>query len=896
MATLREWVSRLWGTLSGTRADRDLEEELRLHLELAADDARRRGDSPERAVRAAGLQAGGLQQAMEALRDQRGLPWLGDLARDLRYGCRMLAKNPGFAIVSVISLAIGIGANAAVFSVADALMLRPLAVPRPGDVLTVGSTASVEVSNSLVASYREYVDIRDRSKTFAGLVGFTAATVGFATDPETPPKLRLGMLVSGNFFTVMGVEPQLGRTFRPDEDQVPGRDAVVVLGHDFWEQQFGGDPAILGRRVRLSGIEFTVVGVAPASFPGLSQFARFDFYAPLMMWPRLTPDPNARPLEARDARRLTIKGRLKPGVTISQAQTELTVIAKDLGRAYPETNRSRDLVVRTELQTRMAQDRIDTVVIGMLVTLAGVVLFVACANVAGLLTSRAPVRAREIALRLAIGAGRLRLIRQLITESALIALIGGGLGVVVGYAGVTLFRQIRVPTDLPVSITLELDRRTLVFSLVIALVSAVLFGLAPAIQATRVDLTAVMKATDAAGSGRRRRWGRAWLVGGQVAVSVVLLVIGTFMYRRFQWQLGTGPGYRTDHLLMMSLDPALVRYAEPQAMRLFEQVAERARSVPGVKSVALGSSVPMDNEFSLITIVPEGFQFPSGKENGTLLCSMVDEGYFDTIGLSILKGRSFRATDSADAPKVAVINEQVARHYWPSQDPIGKRFRLDDSQGPWVEIVGLAKTSKYVFLAEPPTEFLYLPYKQRPQAGMILVAESVGDPASLVTPLRDVVRSLDANQPIYNVRTMEEFYRMRVITVFNVVIGSVAAMGLMGLGLSIVGLYGLVAYAASRRTKEIGIRMALGAGQSEVLRMVLRQGMVLAVAGLGAGLLASVGARRLLAAAFGNAPRGFDVIAFLLVASVVLLVTLLAAYVPARRASRVNPIEALRNE
>ena len=896
MATLREWVSRLWGTLSRTRADRDLEEELRLHLELAADAARRRGDSPERAVRAAGLQAGGMQQAMEALRDQRGLPWLGDLARDLRYGCRMLAKNPGFAIVSVISLAIGIGANAAVFSVADALLLRPLAVPRPGDVLTVGSTASVEVSSSLVASYREYIDVRDRSKAFAGLIGFTAATVGFATDPDTPPKLRLGMLVSGNFFTVMGVEPQLGRTFRPDEDQVPGRDAVVVLGHDFWEQQFGGDRAILGRRVRLSGIEFTVVGVAPASFPGLSQFARFDFYAPLMMWPRLTPDPNARPLEARDARRLAIKGRLRPGVTISQAQTELAVIARDLERAYPETNRNRDLAVRTELQTRMAQDRIDAVVIGMLVTLAGVVLFVACANVAGLLTSRAPVRAREIALRLAIGAGRLRLIRQLITESALIALIGGGLGVVVGYAGVTLFRQIRIPTDLPVSVSLELDRRTLVFSLVIALVSAVLFGLAPAIQATRVDLTAVMKATDAAGSGRRRRWGRAWLVGGQVAVSVVLLVIGTFMYRRFQWQLGTGPGYRTDHLLMMSLDPTLVRYTEPQAMQFFDQVAERARSVPGVRAVALGSSVPMDNEFFVITVVPEGFQFPIGKESGTLLGSVVSEGYFETMGLSILRGRSFRATDSADAPKVAVINEQVAHHYWPSQDPIGKRFRLNDGHGPWVEIVGLAKTSKYVFLAEPPTEFLYLCDKQRPQPRMILVAESVGDPASLVTPLRDVVRSLDANQPIYNVRTMEEFYRMRVITVFNVVIGSVAAMGLMGLGLSIVGLYGLVAYAASRRTKEIGIRMALGAGQSEVLRMVLRQGMVLAVAGLGAGLLASVGARRLLAAAFGNAPRGFDVIAFLLVASVVLLVTLLAAYVPARRASRVNPIEALRNE
>jgi predicted permease len=427
--------------------------------------------------------------------------------------------------------------------------------------------------------------------------------------------------------------------------------------------------------------------------------------------------------------------------------------------------------------------------IAMLTTLAAL-LFVACANVAGLLTSRAPVRAREIALRLAIGAGRPRMIRQLITESLLIAVIGGVLGLGVRYVGVTMFRQFQFPTDLPIAPSFELDRRALLFSFVVALVSAVLFGLAPAFQATRADLTAAMKATDAAGFGRRRWWGRALLVGGQVAVSVALLFLATFMYRGFQQRLASGPSYRTDHWLTMSFDPTLVRYSEAQAQQFFDQVAERARLVPGVKSVALASSVPM-MLLSSITMVPEGFQFPADTESATVPRSVVDEHYFETIGLAILKGRGFRATDSADAPRVAVVNERLAQNYWPGQHPVGKRFRLNDSKGPWVEIVGVARTSKYFFLAESPRDFVYLPYKQHPQPRMILLVGSIGDPASLA-PLREVVRGLDANQPIYDVRTMEEMYRMRMIAIYDVVIGLVAAMGTMGLGLAIAGLYGLV--------------------------------------------------------------------------------------------------------
>ena len=880
------------------QVDQEIDDEIRYHLEQKIEEYVARGMTPEDA-RFASLRAfGGLEYRKEDLRDQRGvwgLLWLEGSWQDLQYAGRMLAKNPGFTAVAVLSLAIGIGANCALFSTADAFLLRPLPVPRPGEVLTVGSAAPVE-GFGVVASYADYVDVRDRSKTFDGLVAFTSSTVAFATEPDALPTLRIGMLVSGNFFPVMGVEPQLGRAFRPEENQVPGRDAVLILGHDFWERQFGGDRSVLGRTVRLNGIEFTVVGVAPPQFTGLDQFTRFEFYAPLMMWPRLMTDPAVRPLDARDFRSLSIKGRLKSGVTLAAAQTELSVIGKNLERAYPDTNRNRSLAVRTELQTRIAQSPEDATLIAMLTMLAAAVLLVACANVAGLLTSRAPARAREIALRLAIGAGRPRVVRQLVTESMLIAGVGGLFGLGVGYAGVLWGRQFRIPTDLPIATSFELDRRGVLVSLVVALASVVLFGLTPAIRATRADLTAVMKATDAAGFGPRRRWGRAVLVGGQVAGSVILLVVATFVYRGFQQRLASGPGHRTDHLLMMSFNPSLVRYSDAQAQRFFEQVAERARLVSGVKSAALASSVPMDGARP-VTIVPEGFQFPAGRESTTLPGAMVDEHYFDTLGVSILEGRGFRATDAADAPKVAVANELLAQHYWPGQDPLGKRFRLNDSRGPWVEIVGLAKTSKYFFIMERPTEFVYLPYKQRPQQRMVLLTESVGDPSSLVTPLREVVRSLDGNQPIYNVRTMEELYRMRTVVTLKVVSGFIAAMGMMGLTLAIVGLYGLVAHAASRRTKEIGIRMAMGAGRWDVLRIVLRQGMVLALVGLGVGLLASVGAARGLAAVFPGGPGGdgrTDFVAFPLVAVVVLAVTLLAAYIPARRASRVNPTEALR--
>ena len=892
---LRESVARLLATLGVRRADHDLQEELRVHLELATEDALK-GDRPADRTRAARIKAGGRLQAIEAMRDQQRLPWLADFARDLRYGCRMLGRDPGFTIVAALSLAIGIGVNCAVFSWADALLLRPLPVPQPGNIVTVGSTETVW--RTLVASYPDYLDLRARSRSFEGLVAFTSVPVGFATSADTPAQLRFGMAATANLFPQMKVEPTLGRAFRPEEDQVPGRDAVIVLGHDFWKQQFGSNPAVLGRIVRLNNVDFTVVGVAPEWFDGLEQYTRFEFFVPLMMWPRLMTESVGSPLEARDFRRLTVKGRLRPTVSLDEARAELSIIAADLERAYPATNQRHTMTARTELQLRIAQAPPSARLIAMLFTLGLAVLVVTCANVAGLLVSRATARARELAMRQAIGAGRARLIRQLMTESMLIAGLGSVLALAVGYAGVALFRQWRFPTDVPIAPSFELDVRAFAFSLLVAFISALLFGIAPAIQATRPDLTAVMKPTDGAGFGRRRGWGRAVLVAGQVAVSVVLVVVAVFMYRGFQQQVAAGPGYRTTGLLTMSFDPSLVGYTDAQAQRFYEQLAASARVAPGVKSATLTSFVPI-NGYSPSRIIPEGFQFPAGTTSVAVPTAIVDEHFFETMAMPVVRGRVFSTTDSAASARVGIVNERLAENYWPGQDPIGKRLRLHGSDGPWVEVVGVSRTAKYTALGESPRDFLYLPYRQHPQRRMVLVAQSIGESASVLSPLVEVVRALDASQPIFNVRTMEELYAMRATTVLYIIIALVAAMGVMGLGLAIVGLYGLVAYAVSRRTREIGIRIAVGANRASVMRMVLRQGMQLAVAGLVIGLAASTAARRGLQLVFPGGPARdgrSEFILFLLVASMVLIVTLVAVYVPARRASRLNPIETLRHD
>ncbi|HLY19422.1 MAG TPA: ABC transporter permease, partial [Bryobacteraceae bacterium] len=805
---------------------------------------------------------------------------------------RMMRKSPGFTLVAVLSLALGIGVNSAMFSLADAVLFRPLGVAHPGEVVTILGKSPSGSSDRL--SYRDYVDFRDRSQSFAGMVAFKRETFGFSADPRNLPQMRLGMLVSGNFFQAMGIQPALGRGFRPDEDQVPGRDAVVILGHDFWEKQLGADAAIVGRKVRLDGFDFTVIGVAPERFTGMDQYIRPAMFVPLAMAPRLSANPELNLLEKRSARALEIKGRLAPGVTMAHAQADLAAIAKSLEQTYPDTDRDQSAVIVTEFQTRLRDDPDDAVLTAMLLGLSAMVLLVACANIANLLLSRARSRTREIAIRLAVGAGRSRLIRQLLAESLAIAVAGGAVSLLLAYAGVSFFlSHIQVPSDFPIVIDVRLDYRVLLFSMAISLVSVMLFGLAPALQATRTELVRVLKSEDADRTRGKRLWGRQALVVVQVALSLVLMAVAAMLARGFAAVLAGGPGFRTDHLVMMSLDPTLVLTPKPQAQQFYKELMDRARTTPGVKSATLVSGISFSPNQRQGSIIPEGYQFPKQQNSAQILANWVDDRFFDTMRVPIVRGRGFRHSDLFGGPRAAVINEVLARHYWPGQDPVGKRFRLTGRDGQWVQIVGIAQTAKYTWVGEPPTEYLYLALDELPRARMTLVAESFGDPAGLVAPLREVVRGLDANQPVFDVRTIQDLYQARA-SVAGMINEIVAVMGLVGLGLAMVGLYGLIAYSVARRTREIGIRMAIGADRKSVMGMVLRQGLLLSVTGIAIGLVASIGAEKVVMTLFGATRR--DVLAYVLVAPALLAVTMLAVWVPARRASLVDPIRALRYE
>lgn len=814
------------------------------------------------------------------------------LARDLRYGCRALSRSPGFTLVAVLSLAIGIGADSAIFSLADALLLRPLSVLSPADVVAVDPVL-VTGSSGDRWSYQDYSDLRDQSRSFDGLVAFTAAPLGFSPTAGSLPQMTVGMLVTGNFFRVMGLEPEIGRAFRLAEDQVPGRDAVVVLSHDAWGKYFGFDRSILGRSLRLNGIDFTVIGVAPARFTGMDPFVRPAVYVPVMMWPRLGISAEGNPLESHDARDLSIRGRLKRGTSIARAQAELSAIAMHLDGGSAAVARQRRLAVRTELQERFSETAGDAILVAMLSALAAAVLLVACANLAGLLLSRVPARAKEVALRLSIGASRSTIIRQLLTESLVLALAGGAAGLAVAYGGVVLLRGIQVPTDLPIVIAVQLDHRAASFSLAVSMVSVLLFGLAPAMQTARADLTTLLKSGWTGGGGRaRRRWGRDLLVVGQIALSLVLLTVATFLLRGFREALAGDPGFRTNHLIMMSFDRKLVRSAETPAQQFYRQLVERVRTLPGVKSAALASSIPMGWEQEE-TIVPAGGGLPAGKEGVNVKSSTVDEGYFDTMGVRLVKGRAIRPTDGPKDPPVAVANEEFAKRFCPGREPIGTRFRLGGANGPWIEVVGITKTGNYGSIGEAPKPFLYLPLAQHPQMQMTLLAESFGNPADLAAPIRGVVRELNPIQPVYDLRTMEDFYRKRV-SVALTIIQAVGIMGQMGMMLALVGLYGLAASMVNRRTREIGIRLAIGAQPRAVLWLFLRQGSRPVLSGVGVGLVMSLAAGRMLRAMFPGSRPGNDT--YLLVAFAMLAACVLAVCIPARRASRVDPMATLRNE
>jgi putative ABC transport system permease protein len=878
------------------RMEADLDQEVHSHLEMLIEENIRAGMPPHEAQRAARMELGGVEQVKEQVRDARTGAFLESLLQDLRFAIRSLRRTPGLTGFVVITLALGIGMTSATFSMVDALIFRPYPVPHPNSVVTLVSTTHDSPFDDF--SYREYLDILDKTKSYDGVVANAdMEAVGFSAEPATTPRIKGGMMVSGNYFHVLGVDPRLGRGFREDEDQVPGRDAVVVLGPDFWRHEFAGDPSVLGKTILLNGTKFTVIGVALDTFPGMLTFGHPDFYMPLAMAHVFSTNLQKNFFEDRDDRELYVKARLKPGTTLEQARNELAVLAKNFEREYPNAHRSRGAAVYTQFQTRTIED--ENWKFGVIfVILALAVLLVACTNVAGLLLSRARSRTREIAVRLALGAGRFRLIRLLLTESMILASLGGLAGIAIGYGVIEWFRSkdsIVFATELPMAVPFHMDTRVLLVCVALSALSALLCGLAPALQSTRVDLVNALKSADVDMPGRKRLWGRNMLVVAQVSMSLMLLTASFLMARGFQHSLMESTGFTKDHLLMTSFDPRLIQYNTAQTQQFYKLLAERMRQTPGVRSEALTQNVPLGtDDFDGVTFVPDGFQMPRDRESFNATMDTVDEGYFATMGIPILRGRAFLPSDTADAPRVAIVNELFAKHYWPAGDAVGKHIRLDSSAGTPVEIVGVAQTIKYQS-TEKPMDFVYLPLAQHPVARMVLMLRSSGDPLQLVQPVKDVVRSLDPNLPMLLTRSYEDLFVNQAVKGPLIAIELVGTMGVMGLLLAVAGLYGLVAYNVSRRTREIGIRMALGAASSDVLRLVIGKGLMLVGIGTAIGLAMGFAIEQLMNSMLFSA-GGVDILAYVIVVPSLFLVTTLAAYVPARRASRIAPTQALRYE
>lgn len=891
--------------------ERELDEELRYHLEREIERNVAGGMTSEEARLAALRSFGGVEQAKEQCRDARGISLVEDLWQDLRYGLRMLVKKPGFALIAVFTLALGIGANTTIFSLVNATLLRQLPLTEPERLAYVFSgNPNSPYSN---ASYPDYEEFRDQNQAFSGLAAWGGITASLNSNDQTD--LVTGAIVSGNFFDVIGVRAAMGRAISGEDDRTPGEHAVAVISQGLWQRRFGGAADIIGRQIILNGQGFTIIGVLPPEYKSVVQDRVDDLYVPMMMQAVMRPprasysgEMNPDLLKVRRNRWLWMIGRLKPGITIEQAQASLIPITKQQEQLYPETNRNR-LLTLTRVTDGDPENRSSLLrAAALLLSVVGIVLLIACANVANLLLARAAGRRKEIAVRLALGASRRRLVRQLLTESLLLSLLGGSAGLLLAIWATELLKKVPPPPPgvLPVNPDFSLDGRVLIFTLALSVVTAILFGIAPALQASRPDVVATLKnESPALGNHPRRLNLRNALVMAQVALSFVLL-IGAGLFIRSLWSARTiNPGFDEAKLLTVPLNINLLRYTQAQGREFYRQTLERVEALPGVEAASLTRVVPLSGMSSTRSLMLEGRSSSdnSSRSEGVrggaasddaINVSVVGPNYFQTLGVGLLRGRDFNEFDTENRPGVIIVNETFARHHLGGQEALGKRVSLDGAKGPWREIVGIVSDSKYITLGEAARPFAYLPLTQNHETGMTLLVRTVGAPTDLAAQVRQAVQSLERNLPVTNVRTMTELIgnSLYAAQMGAILIG---VFGVLALLLAAVGLYGVMAYAVSQRTREIGIRMALGAQKSDVLSLVLREGMTLVAVGAVLGLIGAVVVSRLLVS-FLYVVSPVDWATFAATATVLAIAALLANLIPARRAMKVDPLVALRYE
>jgi len=820
---------------------------------------------------------------------------MNNILKDLRYAIRMLIKTPGVTLVAVITLALGIGANTAIFSSVSAFTSRPLPVPKPDQLIRPVEIAE-DRGTADNFSYPDFVDYRNQSTVFSGLCAEDMVQV--AIDTQEQNDVIWGQIVSGNFFDMLQIKPVMGRAFAPDEDGAPGAHPVVVLGHSLWQRRFASDPNIVGKTLRLNNRQFQVIGVAPESFKGTKFGLSMDFWAPMAMVGELSGSADL--LTSRDSHWLTILGRLKPGVDVSQASAEMNAISLRLNQAYmDERSNNTQAKVVTEIDGRWGEAATVIKTGGMLaMAIVALVLLIACANVANLLLARAAARRKEIGIRLALGASRARLIRQLLTESLLLSLIGGGLGLLLANWMTDLMQgfipvlQYNVVEDF-----FALDSRALMFTLVISVATGIVFGLAPAWNSSNPDVVPVLKGgSGIVQKGRNRRVTlRSSLVVAQVALSLVVLVCAGLFIKSFRKAQQMDPGFDTKNAVLMTLNPPLVGYDNDRTRNFYQQITERARSIPGVEAVALTRLMPLgDSSNSNGPVLKEGETLARGSAGRDITTNVISPDYFKAMQIPIMEGRDFDDRDREKTQRVVIVNQRMAQVLWPNESAVGKRIFIGaDSHDP-LEVVGVVKSGKYRTLAEDPRMFFYYPLSQRRPGIMTMVMRTNGDPRNFVGALRHEVQQLDRAVPMSAVKTMEQHMTWPLWGP-SLAATLALAFGVIALLLSSIGLYSVMAYVVSQRTKEVGIRMALGASRHDVLKMITSQGMRLAIVGAGLGLVLALLLAKVMSSLLIGV-SGYDITTFVIVAVVLSVVAFVASYLPARRATKVKPLIALRYE
>ena len=884
MYIVRTMLARLLGFMGKHAAERDLDAELQAHIESLTEENIRRGMNAEQARWAARREFGGLQQTREAYLERRGLPFLETLPQDLRFGARMLLKNPGFTLVAVLTLALGIGANTAIFSVVNSVLLRPLAYADSDFLVTILHDGDNPVAPA------NYLDWRERCHSFTAMGA--AEHWGANLTNIASPEHIIGLKVTTNLFPMLGVQPMLGRMFSLHDDQ-PGAEREVILSYGLWNRRFVGDATIVGKAITLDGEPYMIVGVMPSSFKFAPVWAtRAEIWAPMVFGDRA---------HDRGGQSLRIFARLKPAVSLAQARAEVAAVTAQLEQQFPATNRN---VVVTPLLEKVV-GRVETPLL-LLFGAVGFVLLIASSNVAHMLLSRAAARYREIAVRSALGAPRTRIIRQLLTENILLTAMGASAGLLLAIWGTHLLVRLS-PAIIPRVETVSVDARAILFLTSVSFLAVALFGTAPAFQTSRVNLSDVLKESARGTGGASRRGLRNFLIASEFALALILLIGAGLMVRTFVALQSVDAGFNPHNVLSMIVSVAgSPESASNRRAIFYHQVLDRIRTIPGVESGAGINHLPIYGDMWGYHFMIEGRPKPRPGEFPGAVYRVATPGYFETMRLPLVRGRAFSEADDSRAPGVVIINERAASAYWPGEDPIGEHISFDtDANGSpaWLTIIGIAKDAKQAALSAPANPELYVAAFQSKEflgegdshsAYITLVIRAQGDPAVLATTAKRAVWSLDSNLPISEVLTMDDVVAFatsqpRFETMLFVVFAGLALI------MAGVGIYGVMSYLVSLRSQEIGIRISLGAKPADVFGLVLREGMLLALAGLAAGTVGALLLSRLL----GNLLYGVtatDPLTFLFVVGLLMVVALVANYLPARRAMRVDPMVALRFE